>query len=158
MSKIITVDKLPKTLEELRKMSVYDRSKKENIVVMTILAFCIYNDDPDICVEILNDLRGERKLLETDKQFIKERFADKKYLIYSYFEGAKPENNYKPKPPYRIKINEGDCFEKNHANIYVYSEGADAPRLVKLINDVEKNEWYLWEQYLLSDIRLPKSE
>lgn len=50
-----------------------------------------------------------------------------------------PENNYQPKEPYTIIVSE---------NPYSYS-----------VQGIAKDgKWYLWEQYILSDISLPESE
>lgn len=38
---------------------------------------------------------------------------------------------------------------------YIRSSGADSPRPIKLRQ--KGNQWFLWEQYLMPDIRKPKS-
>ena len=40
--------------------------------------------------------------------------------------------------------------------LFVYSGGADSPRTIRLRMNAD-GKWFLWEQYLLSDIKAPNS-
>ena len=54
--------------------------------------------------------------------------------------------------PYsRSQINEG------YLTLHVNSGGADSPRQIKLRHKPSTGQWFLWEQFLLSDIRKPVS-
>lgn len=160
MQNIIQIDRLAKNLEDLKTMPIYNRSIKENVVAMTLMALALYPTDPDSCIEILDDLRGPRPLNVMDKQFLRDRFRCKPYIIRSYFEGATPANNYEAKEPYMLRMEESKngFVEKDYIKIYVFSGGADSPRSVTLREHTGRHEWYLWEQALLADIRLPKEE
>ena len=110
---------------------------------------------------MLDFLRGPRPLNGMDKQFIKDRFRGKEYLMRSYFAGATPENNYTPKLPYRVSISENASsrsqFGEGYLTLYVACSGADSPRPLKLRNKPSTGQWFLWEQQLLTGIRIPKS-
>ena len=93
-----------------------------------------------------------------DKSFIKDRFMDgKDYVPRSYFFGATPQNDYTPES-YRITVSENPYSYTNegYAKLFIRSGGADSPREV-LLRKAKDGKWYLWEQYLLSDIRQPES-
>ncbi|WP_442872029.1 DUF6935 domain-containing protein [Blautia sp.] len=40
--------------------------------------------------------------------------------------------------------------------LYVACSGADSPRPLKLRNKPSTGQWFLWEQQLLTGIRIPK--
>ncbi len=126
---------------------------------LTILAFCFYPENKDLSLKMLDFLRVPRPLSVMDKQFIADRFRDKDYVPRSYFEGATPNNNYLPSEPYCITVSENPYSYQNegYATLYVTSGGADSPRSVQL-RLAKDGKWYLWEQYLLADIRKPESE
>ena len=101
-----------------------------------------------------------KKLSPYDIQFISERLRNKEYLPYSYFEGSTPKNGYTPSKPYTIKLSTVPTSfdEKGYAKLYIQSSGADSLRPVQLRQRPSSKEWFLWEQMLLSDIRIPISE
>ena len=46
-------------------------------------------------------------------------------------------------------------FYPENAELYLQSGGADSPRAVQL-RHAKDGKWYLWEQFLLADIRQPE--
>jgi hypothetical protein len=80
------------------------------------------------------------------------------YLGASYLNGATPQNNYTPTEPYTVVIYEDPYTyqEQGYAKVVIRSGGADQPRPVKM-RQAKDGKWYLWEQFLLSDIREPES-
>ena len=96
-----------------------------------------------------------------DKQFIADRFRDKDYVPRSYFEGATPQNNYEPNRPYKLVIAENpysrDQLKDGYLTLHVKSGGADSARQIKLRTKPSTGQWFLWEQFLLADIRKPVS-
>ena len=59
----------------------------------------------------------------------------------------------------RIKLN-GKAFDKEaegYAKLFVRSSGEDSPRQIDLRRKGD-GRWFLWEQFLLSDIRIPANE
>ena len=95
-----------------------------------------------------------------DLQFLRDRLSGKGYKPYSFLEGAAPENNYKAEQPYQISIFDGPYSYKDqsYAKLLLRSSGADSPREILLREKPSSGEWFLWEQYLLSDIRAPQAE
>ena len=107
---------------------------------------------------MLDFLRGPRPLSVMDKQFIADRFRDKDYVPRSYFEGATPANNYLPSEPYTVVVSDNPYSYQNesYATLYIRSGGADSLRSVQM-RLAKDGKWYLWEQFLLADIRQPES-
>lgn len=155
----ITFSSLPETLESFKALPESAQDTPFKTAALTVLAFCYYPKNKDLSIQMLDFLRGPRPLSVMDKQFIADRFRDKDYVPRSYFEGATPENNYRPSEPYTITISENPYSYQNegYATLYVTSGGADSPRSVQL-RLAKDGKWYLWEQYLLADIRKPESE
>ena len=155
----ITFYDLPETLEAFKVMAEAKQDTPFGTAALTVLAFCVYPENKELSLQMLDLLRGPRPLSVMDKQFIADRFRDKDYVPRSYFEGATPENNYQPSAPYSITVSENPYSYQNegYATLYVTSGGADSPRSVQL-RLAKDGKWYLWEQYLLADIRKPESE
>ena len=126
---------------------------------LSVIALCAYCDNPEIGIEMLNFLKGPQPLSTYEIQFLKDRLTDKKYLPYSYFAGASEQNNYIPTKPYTIMILEDpySYAEEGYVKLLVKSAGADQVRPIKL-RAKGSEKWFLWEQFLLSDIRKPASE
>ena len=155
----ITFAALPETLEAFKVLPEARLETPFAAAALTVLAFCFYPENKDLSLQMLDFLRGPRPLSVMDKQFIADRFRDKDYVPRSYFEGAIPQNNYLPSEPYTITVSENPYSYQNegYATLYVSSGGADSPRSVQL-RLAKDGKWYLWEQYLLADIRKPESE
>ena len=84
----------------------------------------------------------------------------KDYIARSYFNGATPANEYTPTVPYTVKVisNQYSKLEGgNYMKLLINSGGADSPRSITL-RKTGGGTWYLWEQHLLTDIRIPKSQ
>ena len=155
----ITFSALPDSYEGFIALPEAKIDNPFSSAALTVLAFCFYPENKDLSLKMLDFLRGPRPLSVMDKQFIADRFRDKDYVPRSYFEGATPNNNYLPSEPYSITVSENPYSYQNegYATLYVTSGGADSPRSVQL-RLAKDGKWYLWEQYLLADIRKPESE
>ena len=155
----ITFSALPDSYEGFIALPEAKIDNPFSSAALTVLAFCFYPENKDLSLKMLDFLRGPRPLSVMDKQFIADRFRDKDYVPRSYFEGATPNNNYLPSEPYCITVSENPYSYQNegYATLYVTSGGADSPRSVQL-RLAKDGKWYLWEQYLLADIRKPESE
>lgn len=155
----ITFSTLPDTLDGFKALPEAKMDNPFGTAALTVLAFCFYPENKDLSLQMLDFLRGPRPLSVMDKQFIADRFRDKDYVPRSYFEGATPNNNYLPSEPYSITVSENPYSYQNegYATLYITSGGADSPRSVQL-RLAKDGKWYLWEQYLLADIRKPESE
>jgi hypothetical protein len=110
---------------------------------------------------MLNHLKGPQPLSAYDISFIADRMAQNgkiDFIAESYFNGATPQNNYTPTEPYTVVVSENPYSyqEQGYAKLYLQSGGADSPRPVNM-RQAKDGKWYLWEQFLLSDIRPPES-
>lgn len=149
---------LPKTLEEMKKLPEAGLKDPQGVVLLTLAALCAYEGSREECYKMLDFLRGPRPLSNFDKQFIRDRFMDGAYYIpRSYFDGATPENDYKPSS-FRVNMKESAYAEAGYKKYDLKSGGADAPRQVVLRNKPSTGEWFLWDQFLLAGIRQPKSK
>ena len=154
-----TFAKLPESLEEFKALPEASLDDPYKTAALTVVALCVYAADKSIGIEILNFLKGPRPLSNLEIQFIDDRLRDgKTYVPFSYFKGAKPENDYTPDQPYTVIV-ESNAYSdanKGYMKLLIRSGGADAPREVQLRMKGD-GQWLLWEQFLLPDIRKPKS-
>ena len=157
-SEKIVFNSLPETYEQFISLPQAKLSTPFETAAMTVLAFCYYPLNKDLCLQMLDYLRGPRPLSGYDKQFIRDRFMDKDYVPRSYFEGATPDNDYQPKEPYTIIVsdNPNSYVNEGMTRLFLRSGGADSLRQIDL-RKAKDGKWYLWEQYILSDIRQPES-
>ena len=152
------MNSLPKTLEEMKKLPETELKDPKGVVVLTIAALCNYENDKEECYRMLDFLRGPRPLSNFDKQFIRDRFMEGAYYVpRSYFAGAVPENDYTPSS-YSVDMKESAYAEEGYKKFDVKSGGADSPRQVVLRSKPSTGQWFLWDQFLLSGIRKPKSQ
>ena len=156
----ITLNSLPKTLDELKAMPQAALTVPEEVAALTVAALALYPENPAETEKMLDFLRGPRPLNGIDKQFIRDRFRGKEYLMRSYLVGSTPENNYTPVQPYRVTVSENTYsrtqFGDGYLTLYVACSGADSPRSLKLRNKPSTGQWFLWEQQLLTGIRIPQ--
>lgn len=154
----IVFDTMPMSYEEFVSLPQAKMETPFETASLTVLAFCFYSADKNMCLKMLDFLRGPRPLSPMDKSFIADRFRDKDYVPRSYFNGATPDNDYMPIEPYTLEISENPYSYDNQgmAKLYIRSGGADSPRAIEL-RKAKDGKWYLWEQYILSDIRQPES-
>ncbi len=155
-----TVSALPSSLAELREMPEASLDSAFKTAALTMVALCAYEKNPEACIEMLNFLKGPAEVSTYEKGFIKERLDGKFYKVFSFFEGATPENGYKPNLPYVIRVSETPYSfdEENWATLYVTSGGADDPRPIKLRKKPSTGQWFLNDIQCLADIRVPAEE
>ncbi len=155
----VVLEQIPVNLEQLQAMPEADLKKPENTAALTVAALCMYPIDKNASMEMLNFLQGPRGLTGYDKQFLTDRFRDKDYVPRSYFAGATPQNNYEPSEPLTLTFFENPYSRSNinegYLTLHINSGGADSARQVKLRNKPSTGQWFLWEQFLLVDIRQP---
>ena len=161
VSYTVSFPQLPVDLAQLQAMPEGALRQPEHTAALTVAALCIYPVNKDAALEMLNYLQGPRGVTPYDKQFLADRFRDKDYVPRSYFAGATPQNNYEPSEPYTITVFENPYSRsqigEGYLTLHVCSGGADSPRQIKLRNKPSTGQWFLWEQFLLSDIRKPVS-
>lgn len=155
----VVLDRLPKNLAELRQMQEGSLQKPEHTAALTVAALCLYPADKEAAMQMLEFLHGPKGLSVYDKQFLADRFRDKDYVPRSYLAGSTPQNNYTPTEPYTVTVFENPYSRANFADgyltLHICSGGADSPRQIKLRHKPSTGQWFLWEQFLLSDIRPP---
>lgn len=156
-----TFTSLPEGLAEMQQLPEAALETTYQTAALTVLALCAYAADREIGTEMLNWLRGPRPLNGQDISFLNDRFRDgKTYLPFTYFVGAKPDNNYTPTKPYKIIVesNHISNSEQGYMKLFIPCGGADAPRPIKLRQRGSDQKWFLWEQYLLTGVQTPKAD
>ena len=157
----VTFQKLPENVEELKVLPEARLSEPYMAAALTVAALCRYPQDKDAAFEMLDFLNGPGEILPFDKQFLNDRFMDgKDYVPRSFFEGATPENDYTPSKPLTLKICDDAVAptEENYRKVFLTSGGADSPRQVTLRLKPSTKQWFLHDQLLLGDIRIPQSK
>jgi hypothetical protein len=154
----VTFPDIPDTLEGFKALPQAALSTPFDTAAMTVAALCIYPVNKDVSLSMLEYLKGPSGINERDRQFLRDRFMDKDYVPRSYFKGATPANDYKPDEPYTITVSENPYSydDQGYAKLYLQSGGADSPRPIQL-RQAKDGKWYLWEQFILADIRKPES-
>ena len=154
-----TFTALPENLSQMQALPEARLETPFQTAALTVCALCVYAVEKQAGLEMLNWLRGPRPLNGQEISFLNDRFrGGKTYLPFSYFVGAVPENNYTPEDPFRLTIesNHISDAEEGYKKLFIPCGGADSPRPIKLRRKGD-GRWFLWEQYLLTDIRQPKA-
>lgn len=147
MEKIV-LEKLPKTLDEMKSLRQADLSTPFQTASLFVAAISNYAHDPKATYEMISYLKGPGgELTDSDKSWLKNRLSDKKYFGFAYFKGSTPENNYQPSTPYTIEFSENDYSysEKNYAKIFIHGVGFDSARPITLRLKPSAGRWFLWE-------------
>ena len=158
----ITIDSLPMSLGEFVTMPEAALKTPFQTPLMLVIALANYKDNRDIAFAMINHLRGPQPLTQREIGFINDRMAQNgkaAFIAESYFNGAKPENDYTPDRPYSMTISESPYSYdgKGYAKLFIASGDADSPRAVTS-RQAKDGKWYLWEfSSVLSDIRAPES-
>ena len=158
MEYTVTFDTLPKTLEEMMKLKEANLAAPEDTAALTVAALALYPLNREESIRMLNWLRGPRPLSEMEKQFLADRFRDgRDYIPLSYFAGASVENNYTPANPYVLKMSDSHApiAEEGYRILDLKSAGADHARTITLRLKPSANQWFLFDQTLLAQIREP---
>lgn len=157
----VTLRQLPVNLEQLKAMPEASLKEPENTAALAVAALTLYPIDKEASLQMLEFLQGPKGLSPYEKQFLADRFRDKDYVPRSYFAGAIPGNNYEPSEPYTLTFFENpysrDNFAEGYLTLHIKSGGADSARQIKLRTKPSTGQWFLWEQFLLADIRQPVS-
>lgn len=159
-SKCISFESLPKNFDEFEDLFNKRNKEPHYVVALAVAALCLWPEDKNAAVKILNLLKGPETLSPYDIQFISERLSDREYLPYSYFKGSNPENEYTADKPYTIEVTvvPTSFAEKDYIKFYLLSSGADSMRPITVREKPSTGQWFLWQQNLLSQIRIPTSE
>ena len=147
---------IPKSVTELSALPEAAMLNPFQTAALTILALCRYADDAAATVEMLDFLKGPTPLSPLERQFLRDRLTGKSYVPFSFFAGATVQNNYTPTMPFTVTVMENlySYAEDGYAKLLIQSSGADQARPVQLRRKGQ-GQWFLWEQFLLSDVRQP---
>lgn len=151
---------LPSSIEELKMLPEDSLDTPFKTASLTLCALCVYAQDKEKGLEMLNFLRGPRPMNGMEISFINDRFrGGKTYIPFSYFLGATPDNNYTPNKPYTVIVESSNTSgeENGYMKLFISSSGTDSPRPIKLRVRNSDGKWFLWEQYLLTAIKEPKT-
>ena len=101
-----TFQALPESVEQMRALPEAAMDTPFKTAALTVCALCAFAADQAVGTDLLNFLRGPRPLTGQDISFIRDRFRGgaRNYIIFSYFGGAKPENDYTPSLPYTVTV------------------------------------------------------
>lgn len=154
----ISFDRIPATLDELKALPEASLKEPEFGAALFVAAMMNYKDDPAAAISMLEFLKGPAGVSEYEKQFIRDRLSDgKEYVVRSYFAGTSPENNYMPSVPFTVTSEKDAASEQDgRVRVFMRSSGADSPRMIKMRLKASTGEWFIEEEMILSDIRIPK--
>jgi len=155
-----TFQKIPETVEELKKIPEADLQSPFRTSAVTVLALLRYREDPEACIKMLEYLNGPDEFTPMRRQFLNDVLKDRDYKPFSFFEGATPQNRYTPKMPLRIKVSQNPYSypDETHAIMYLHSGGADNARPIELRKKPSTGEWFVTSMNFLGDIRIPTEE
>ena len=153
----ITFSSLPQNVGELQAMKEASLENPFEVCALVVAVLCRYETSVNDCIDMLNFLKGPQPMSNYDKQFLRDRLNGKFYKPRSYFKGTSPENNYQPSG-YTVEVfdNPYSYQSEGYVTLWLVSSGADSPRQLKLRK--KGNQWFLWENFLLPDIRIPKAD
>ena len=157
----IIIQKIPESLPEFEALAAGQRTP-EKISALFLCALSLFDRNMADGVSAMNLLRGPKPMTPYDAQFLRDRLRGKAYLPLAYFEGATPQNGYKPNVPYVLNVLSDprpQDIEPGYPRVFLKTAGADSPRPMKLRQKASTGEWFLWEySSILSGIRIPAAE
>ena len=154
-------NKLPANFDELKAMPEAGLKTPYETAVLTVLALCVWPYYKEESKKMLSFLSGPKQLTPMDWQFISDRFMNGvDYIPRSYFEGSNPDNNYTPDQPYTIVIYDDPYTpaDKSYVSVMLQSGGADSKRKITLRFKPSTEQYFLWDEFLLPGIRIPKGQ
>ena len=157
----IIIQKIPESLQEFEALAAGQRTP-EKISALFLCALSLFDRNMADGVSAMNLIRGPKPMTPYDAQFLRDRLRGKAYLPLAYFEGATPQNGYKPNAPYVLNVLSDprpQDIEPGYLRVFLKTAGADSPRPMKLRQKASTGEWFLWEySSILSGIRIPAAE
>ena len=159
--KTVKFESLPLSVEDLQAHAEGGLTDEFGSAALCVAALAAYPEHPDECLAMLEFLNGPENVVPSDKQFLRDRFDGKPYLMRSYFAGATPSNDYTPSKPYSVTVsaNPYSYQNENYCTLFVQSGGADSPRQIDLRYKPSTKQWFIrGYNGLLGGIRIPTSE
>ena len=157
----IIIQKIPESLPEFEALAAGQRTP-ERISALFLCALSLFDRNMADGVSAMNLLRGPKPMTPYDAQFLRDRLRGKAYLPLAYFEGATPQNGYKPNAPYVLNVLSDprpQDIEPGYLRVFLKTAGADSPRPMKLRQKASTGECFMREySSILSGIRIPAAE
>ena len=157
----VVIQKMPESLPEFE-ARIAEGRQPERICALFLCALALFDRDKNAGTAAMDILRGARPMTPYDCQFLRDRLRGKAYLPLAYFEGATPENGYRPQVPYTLNVladPRPQDLEPGYLRLFLKTAGADSPRPIKLRQKASTGDWFLWEySSILSGIRIPSAE
>lgn len=156
--KTFVFNDIPKTLDDLKNCQGGDLRDPFATAALLVVALCVYPNDNENAIEMIDYLNGPNPVNDYGRRYLKDRFVDADYVPRSFFEGAVPENNYKPSLPYTINVTKSAYQEdqNGYLTLWFKSGGSDTSRSVTLRNKPSTGEWFVNSYQLLGQIKAPK--
>jgi hypothetical protein len=157
---VYTFDKVPTTDEDIKDIENYLK-EPSFAPAFFLITMCGYEKNKEFCFKVLDILNGPKDVSNMDRSYYEDRFMDGKfYKPYSYFEGATPDNNYEPNVPYVVHVydNPNGPKDEGYKGFLLQSSGSDNKRQVTVRLKPSVSNWYLTQEMLLADIRIPKKD
>ena len=164
-----TFNALPRNIEELKTLEVYNREYFEDPYFVTALVVCCLNriaDNSADTWEMINYLRthtatvGQNGIDVVSNQEMQQIVSSnlvgkdsngfpKVNGLRSFFEGSAPDNLYTPTLPYRVSVvSTPYSFTTEqgveYANLYLVSTGADSYQGPVQLRKTNNHGWLLW--------------
>lgn len=157
----VTISKLPTNISEFKTLASSGR-EPERVCALFLCALFLFDGNKDDGTAAMNLLRGPRPMTPYDVQFLCDRLRGKPYLPLAHFDGAAPENGYRPSELYTLNVladPRPQDMEPGYLRVFLKTAGADSPRPMKLRQKGTTGEWFLWDYSgILSGIRIPTAE
>ena len=133
----IVFSAIPATLAQFAALPQAAMGSPFETAAMFVLALGLYKVDRNICITMINHLKGPHPLNQHDISFLNDRMAQNgkhAFIAESYLNGATPQNDYTPTEPYTVAVSDGPYSyqEQGYAALNILSGGADNPRPIKM--------------------------
>lgn len=158
MTETFSFASIPTSVAELQALPECDLSSPYKTCALTMLVLLNYTNNVQETINMLNVLKGPAPVSPFETQFLRDRLVGKDYVPRSFFAGTSPDNNYTVSNPLTISVSDNPYSfnEEGWAVLYIQSSGADSPRQIKCRLKPSTNQWFMVENFALSDIRIPK--
>ena len=156
----VTLSRLPKTLQDLQNLGEEYFKTPEFACAMFVACITNFEDNKEETVKMIDYINGPNEVSPFEQQFLTDRLAGKIYKAFSYFDGSKPSNNYTPNTPYVVYVKSNPYTDSNegYKRFVMKSSGADNERTITVRLKPSTGCWYLNNEELLSDIRIPDNQ
>ena len=149
----ITIDNLPNNMDNLLAMQSSLATTPEGAAAVLVAALLTYVKRDPLAEQYLALLVGAGQLQSdslraVDRQRLKLQLIGRERTVYSYVQGATPENGYQlPDPPYHLSFSRNPYSGKDESGrvkVFIACSGASTARPMSLKKGVD-GLWRAWE-------------